>query len=451
MLTPTFNQLLIPIEMGSSDATTPDETDANRVAHCTSFLRTRPQLALFLPGRDLHPILPRKPCTATRESKADMKLDVIDLTKDLVNYKSNSLESNVPVTRYVTSILRSIGCKIEELRYDDVNGVPKMSVVGKLGKGRGGLSLMSHNDTVPAAKEDGWVGDPFETRITGGKLYGRGASDMKGPLAASLAAAARFKSADLKVPLYIVATADEEISAKGAEDVTRRSKLFAEAASGYGIVCEPTKLRVVHAHKGGAMMWITSKGRAAHTSSLKGVNANLKMIPFLEDMRKLNDLVLSSRRYRNDEFKPPHSELTISVNDGNVALNVSPTQSVCKLSYRVMPGIDADNLIDRVRKSARDHGLKFELKGKTLGVYTPRESALVQTALRLTGKRKATTVAYGTDGVMFVKKMKNLVVIGPGDIAQGHTVDEWIEIDQLRKGVDVYTRFIEHVCVQGLP
>ena len=380
-----------------------------------------------------------------------MKLDVVDLTKDLVSYKSNSLESNVPITRHVTSLLRSIGCQVEELRYDDVNGVPKMSVVGKLGKGRGGLSLISHNDTVPAAREDGWVGDPFKARIGGGKLFGRGASDMKGPLAASLAAAARFKSADLKTPLYIVVTADEEISGRGAGDVTKRSKLFAEAAGGYGIVCEPTRLRVVHAHKGGAMMWITSKGRAAHTSSLKGVNANLKMIPFLQDMRKLNDLVLSSRRYRNDEFKPPHSELTISVNDGSIALNVSPSQSVCKLSYRVMPGVDVNDVIGRVRKSARDHGLKFELKGKTVGVYTHKESALVQTSLKLTGKRKATTVAYGTDGVMFAKKMKKLVVIGPGDIAQAHTVDEWIELDQLRKGVEVYTRFIDHVCVQNLP
>ena len=73
----------------------------------------------------------------------------------------------------------------------------------------------------------------------------------------------------------------------------------------------------------------------------------------------------------------------------------------------------------------------------------------MQTALKITRTRKATTVPYGTDGVFFAAKMKQMIVLGPGDIAQAHTVDEWIELDQLRRGVDVYSRFIEHVCANG--
>ena len=379
-----------------------------------------------------------------------MKLDVAELTKDLVSYKSNSLDTNVPVTRRTATALRSLGFRIEQLKYTDPNGVHKMSIVGKLGRGKGGLSLMSHNDTVPAAREDGWVGDPFKARIAAGKLYGRGSSDMKGPLAASISAASHFKGTDLKAPLYIVVTADEEVSALGAKDVTARSKLFGEACSGYGIICEPTRLKVVHAHKGGMTVQVTSKGRSAHTSSLKGVNANLKMIPFLQEMAKLNELVLRARRFHNDEFAPPRSELTISVNDHNIALNVSPDRSICNLSYRNMHGVDETEIVKHIRASAKKHGLKFELKGNHHGVYTPRDSPLVQTSLKLTGKRKATTVAYGTDGIAYSKKMKKLVVIGPGDIAQAHTVDEWIELDQLHKGVDLYHRFIDHVCVKDL-
>ena len=82
-------------------------------------------------------------------------------------------------------------------------------------------------------------------------------------------------------------------------------------------------------------------------------------------------------------------------------------------------------------------------------LYTPVDAPLVRTALRLTGTRKASTVAYGTDGVAFCAKMKQLIVLGPGDIAQAHTVDEWIELAQLHCGVEVYRKFIDHVCVRG--
>jgi len=310
---------------------------------------------------------------------------------------------------------------------------------------------MSHDDVVPAAIEDGWKGDPHRARLYRGKLYGRGTCDMKGPMAASLCAAARFKAGGLKAPLYIVITADEETNAKGAADVVRRSRLFASVARGYGVICEPTRLRVVHAHKGSISITVTSKGRAAHTSTLRGVNANLKMIPFLAEMKKINDLVLTSKRYRNEEFRPPHSEWSIGITDGNVAKNVSPVRSVCTIGYRPMPGVSVEGLLERTRRCASRLGLKCTIRTIGTPLYTPRDHPLVKTALRLSGTRTSTTVPYGTDGLAFASKMKQMVVLGPGDIRQAHTVDEWVEVDQLRRGVDLYTGFIDHVCVNGLP
>ena len=379
-----------------------------------------------------------------------MNLNVVDITRKLVNYRSPSLESNVPVSEYVADLLRKLGFDVEAISYRDANEVEKLCVVGKLGDGVGGLSLFSHNDTVPAAKEDGWGGDPYKARVSDGKLYGRGAADMKGPLAASICAAARFRPRDLKSPLYVIATADEEFSGVGARHVTEKSRLFDEASTGYGLVCEPTRLRVVHAHKGSLHIRVTSRGKSAHTSTLKGVNANMKMIPFLSAMKELNERVLSAKRFRNDEFKPPHSELSLSINDHLKAMNVYPVVSECRMSYRIMPGVDVDGLVKRVRECAREHGLKFELLSRHPPLYTSPDSQLVKTALKLSGTRAPTTVAYGTDGIRYVKKMKRLVVLGPGNIAQGHTVDEWIELEQLRKGVDLYSRFIDHVCVNEL-
>ena len=258
-----------------------------------------------------------------------MSPDVVDLARELIAYKSVSLATNVPISRHLVKVLESLRFQVEELSYADENGVEKVSIVAKLGKGKGGLSLMSHADVVPADDAEAWTGSPFEGRVEKGKLYGRGACDMKGPLAASICAAARYKPGELSAPLYIVVTGDEEIGARGAREVTRRSRMFREASSGCGVLCEPTRQRVVYGHKGGLRIEVTSKGRAAHTSTLKGVNANLKMIPFLSDMKKIHDLVLRSKRYRNDEFKPAHSEWSIGVNDHNVALNVSPARSVC--------------------------------------------------------------------------------------------------------------------------
>ena len=378
-----------------------------------------------------------------------MKLDVVEVTREIVNFPSESLTSNVACTRHSAGMLRQLGFEVEDLPYTDANGVEKLSVVARLGKGSGGLALMSHNDVVPADMEDGWTGDPYEARVSNGRVIGRGSADMKGPLAASICAAARFKANDLKAPLYIVITADEEISGVGARMVTDESRLFAAAAEGYGIVCEPTRLRVVYAHKAGMSFAVTAKGKPAHTSTLRGVNANLKMIPFLQEMAELNELVLTADRFRSDEFDPPHSELTISVNDHNVAMNISPARSVCRLSYRCMPGVDAGEIVERVRDAARRHRLDCRYSASGSPVYTPVDSPWVRTALRLTGTRKARTVPFGTDGIHYVRKMKRLLVLGPGDIAQAHTADEWIEVDQLRKGVEVYSRFIDRVCVQG--
>ena len=132
-----------------------------------------------------------------------------------------------------------------------------------------------------------------------------------------------------------------------------------------------------------------------------------------------------------------------------MATNIYPVRSVCTINYRPMPGTDVNALVDRARRKAKELGIKFKASKAGDALYASPEAQLVKTALKLTGTRKPATVAYGTDGLAYSKNMKNLVVLGPGNIAQAHTVDEWVEVEQLEKGVDLYTRFIDYVCVQG--
>jgi acetylornithine deacetylase len=375
-----------------------------------------------------------------------MKPDLLTVARRLIEFPSVSASSNAPVSEYLAGLLARGGFAIERVGYQDAAGVEKRCIAAKLGEGRGGLVLTGHSDVVPAPPE-GWSGDPFKARVRGGKLYGRGACDMKGPVAAALCAALRFRAGQLRAPLFFICTADEEVRARGAREVVKRSRLFREAAGGYGLICEPTRLRVIHAHKGSLHLEIRSRGRAAHTSTLKGVNANLAMIPFLGEMKKIYELVLRSPRYRNEEFDPPHSEWSIGINDHNPATNVTPVQSVCTIRYRPMPGVDTEGLVRRTRKLARRYGLECRVHWVGAPLYTPPDSPLVRLALDLTNTRSSRTVPYGTDGTAYARRMRHLVVLGPGDIAQAHTVDEWVEIEQLRRAEELYARFIDHVCV----
>ena len=290
--------------------------------------------------------------------------------------------------------------------------------------------------SLPANPADGWHRDPYDSYEANGKLYGRGSCDMKGPLAASICAAARFKAADLTAPLYLVVTADEEVHAIAARKRSRPTpSSLPRPASAAVSSANPPAFASFTLTKARSPSKSRPRDAPAHTSTLKGINANLKMIPFLAEMKQFNEQVLSARRYRNEEFVPPHSEWCIGINDHNRATNISPAQSICTLNYRPMPGIDIDALIDTTRKSAEKHGLDFALKHRGEPLYTAVDAPLVRTALKLTGCRKPTTVAYGTDGMAFVEKMKQMIVLGPGDIAQAHTANEWIQTDQLRASV----------------
>ena len=255
---------------------------------------------------------------------------------------------------------------------------------------------------------------------------------MKGSLACMLAAAAGFSANQLRRPIYYVCTADEEIGYGGAKQVAERSSLYQEMAAGEscGVIGEPTSLDVVYAHKGGCVFKATSRGVAAHSSNRKGVNANLAMIPFLVEMKQIYEESETDPAWRRDEFEPPTICWNIGINDFTTAINITPPQCVCTVCFRPMPGQDAEVLIGRVREAARRCGVEFEviIRGEPLYV-DPRSAYVQEVGWNLAGQGRLRTVAYGTDGSVFTA-MKKLVVLGPGDIGQAHTNDEWIALGQ---------------------
>jgi len=371
-------------------------------------------------------------------------LNVVSLTREFVSHNSSSLLSNVPVSKAIATWMKKAGLTVEHLTYRDQNGVAKVSLVGKKGSGTGGLALLAHSDVVPA---EGWNSDPFKLVKKNGRLYGRGSADMKGSIACMLTAVANLSTKDLKRPAYVITTADEEITCGGALDVMKRSKTFRSSRIRYGVIGEPTLLDVVRAHKGMCRIYATTSGRAAHSSTGRGINANHKLIPFLSDMVGLIDEVKKDPAYRDTAFDPPDGTGNIVFSDGDSAANITAPQSRAIISWRRMPGQDWKPVLDRVKQLGKTHRVNLKISASLGPLSTPPDSRIIKEALRITRKRTPKTVSYGTDGMAFAKKME-LVVMGPGDIQQAHTTDEWIEEDQLYKGVNVFERMVRRFCVE---
>jgi acetylornithine deacetylase len=361
----------------------------------------------------------------------------------MVRRASPSHLSNADVSDYAERELRSIGFETERVEYDDERGVRKVNIIGKKGPGSGGLTFFGHTDTVPA--DDWFEGDPFTPLVRDGRLYGRGSCDMKGPDACMVAAGARFKPSQLTRPVYVVLTADEEVAHVGATWVVARSQMFQELKTGLGIIGEPTRLEVVYAHKGALGFVVTSHGRSAHSSTGLGLNANLALIPFLAEMKRIHDELETDPRWRNDEFQPPVPGWNIGINDGNTAVNITAPRSVATVYCRPMPGTNVEELIHRVRSTAERCGLEFKMVGHGRPVYVDPKSEFVRQVLAVAGRDRPKTVPFGTEGLCFGEHMP-VVVFGPGDIAQAHTADEWILVEQLEKGTEMYARLIERFC-----
>lgn len=374
-------------------------------------------------------------------------MTALDYARELVSFDSISLKSNVEVTDCVQAMLTKLGFETERLEYNDQAGVRKASVVGKRGRGTGGMAYFGHTDVVPA---DDWKfteHGPFQPTVKDGRLYGRGSCDMKGSVACALAAAERASKEPLSQPLYIVCTADEEVGYWGAKQVAEESRLFAEMVEHgtRGMIGEPTTLNVVYAHKGVCGLIATSRGRAAHSSTRAGKNANLAMIPYLIEMKAIYDDTERDPAWRNAEFDPPTVCWNIGINDHTRAVNITPPQSICTVYFRPMPGQDPNVLIERARRAAVANGLEFDVKINARALYIDPKSPFVLEALDLAGRDKPATVSYGTDGAMF-GALQSMIVCGPGDIAQAHTNDEFITLDALDEGTALFEKMIRRWC-----
>ena len=377
-----------------------------------------------------------------------------NLLRDLVAFDTTSRNSNLPLIAFVADHLSDRGVTARLIPSADG---AKSNLFCTIGPDiPGGVVLSGHSDVVPVDGQD-WTTDPFALTEVNGRLYGRGSADMKGFIACALAMTARFREMDLQRPLHFAFSYDEEIGCLGIGrliDVVL-SELPRPAAV---IVGEPTGMQIATAHKGICAMTTTVRGREAHSSRpLDGVNAIGAAASLVSYLYRLCDELGATAR--DDRFEPPYTTFNVGQISGGDAINIIARECLFNWEFRPIPGAVPADIIARVEAWVKDELLPhMQATDPSCSVENlcefvvppldaPEGSVAETLAREATGLNSTGTVAFVTEASLFAEAGVPAIVCGPGDIAQAHQPDEFIEISQL----DACLGFLERIALQSRP
>lgn len=346
------------------------------------------------------------------------------------------------LTAWLESFLAGIGarCRRQPVAPGRDNLVAELSWPGS---GRS-VMLEAHQDTVPV---DGMTVPPFDAEVRNGRLYGRGACDVKGGMAAILAAMECLAAERPKGAASVIAafTVDEESGFTGVRRLARELP----AGIAFAVVAEPTRLEVVVAHKGLVRWRVRTRGRSCHSARpADGVNAVYRMAPVLAALEEYA-ATLSTGRSHPLLGRPT---LSVGVIRGGTSVNTVPGSCEIEIDRRLLPGEDPVSAVEHCRRflEARLPGADLEVEPawiSDLALDTPPDSEAARMSLeavrKVRGRSEPVGVPYGTDASKLAEAGLPSVVLGPGDIAQAHTIDEWIEIAELEHAVEIYVELVK--------
>ena len=323
----------------------------------------------------------------------------------------------------------------------------KVNLIATLGEGVDGFVLSGHTDTVPYNAER-WTDDPFELTERDGRLYGLGTADMKGFFAAALHAVARFEPGQLRRPITLLGTADEESTMAGARALAEKG----ESLGRYAIIGEPTSLAPVRKHKGVFYVRVTVGGKAGHASNpALGVNAIEGLQRVLVALQAWRDGL--EGRHRDDDFEVAAPTL----NFGRVAGGDSPNR-ICDectldIDIRLLPGMLANEVVMELRDQVADalDGGPWSFDVRPTGDYPafsgPADADFRSTVETLCGC-SAKTALFGTEAPYLAQLGLETLVLGAGDIGVAHQPDEYVTIAEIERATDLYADLIRRYCTE---
>ena len=371
----------------------------------------------------------------------------------LIGFPTVSRDSNLDLIVFMRDYLAQHGVKAELFYNAERNKASLFATIGPTDKP--GVAVSGHTDVVPVDGQ-AWTVDPFKLLERDGRLYGRGTADMKGFIACALAAVPHFTRAVLKQPLHLAFSYDEEIGCLGVRP------MLAELAKrtikpGLCLIGEPTELKPVLGHKGKLAMRCCVKGAACHSAYAPyGVNA----IEYAARMiGKLGDIgaQLAKPELHDARFDPPFSTVQTGVIKGGRALNIVPAECEFDFEVRALPDYDAREVVNELQGFASsellpkmqavkpDTGIEFKELSAYPGLVTPRDSDAAKLLGWLSGSTDFGTVAYGTEGGLYMQSGIPSIVCGPGSMDQGHKPDEFVTVAQLDGCDAMLRRLAQHL------
>lgn len=384
------------------------------------------------------------------------RLSPLELMTNLVSFPTISRDTNIPLIDWVEDYLGTHG--ITAHRYVDPDQ-PKHALFAHVGPlQEGAVVLSGHTDVVPIDGQP-WDTDPFEVVEKDGRYYGRGTCDMKGFDALAIWALVEGQYADLKRPLQIALSFDEEVGCTGAPPMIEAMQPVLPKGSAV-IVGEPSSMQAVTGHKGGTGFLTEVVGFEVHSSLMHtGVNAIMAGAKLIEWANEMN--TQSMARKPSDlaaMFDPPFTTAHVGTISGGTAENITAKECTFGMGFRVVPGEDKDAwataYLEKVAEVEKQMQAvvpetyirvtpKFDVPG-----LQPEEDGAAETLVRqITGDNASHKVSYGTEAGQFQQAGYSAVICGPGDIAQAHQPNEFIEVRQFNAGHDFMRKLIERLQI----
>ena len=374
---------------------------------------------------------------------------------NLIAFPTVSGRPNGDIIGYIKTYLEDEGVPV---LLDPHKDGERVNLFATIGPGvTDGIVLSGHTDVVPASMA-GWTADPFTMRKDNGRLYGRGAVDMKGFLAMVLAMVPAFKAVEdqLRVPVHIAFTFDEEVGCFGSEQIPAFLKQHGIAPE-MAIIGEPTEMRPFIGHKGGMELTTIVRGTAGHASKPAGtVNAIYYAAKFVEMVNKV-----AAEKMANPDpsspFDPPYTSLSVGQITGGEARNVIPDDCRIEWEIRPIPGDDPHITLTRIRdfvetdlvpemqKIAPEAGVDIVVISDVPAMEARPQSIAANLIARLWTNEMPGVVSFGTDGAYFQQAGMETIVFGPGGMAQMHQPDEYIEEKAISDGLAFLDRLLQHM------
>ena len=362
----------------------------------------------------------------------------VDCLRQLIGFDTTSRNSNLALIDWAEAHLSAHGARI---RRDYNHDRTKANLFATFGEGPGGVVLSGHSDVVPVDGQK-WTTDPFQADVRDGRLYGRGACDMKGFIAVVLAQAAKFGQARLDSPIHVALSYDEEAGCLGIPGLIADLGRAGIKPDGC-IVGEPTSMRLVTAHKGGRVYRCRVHGHAAHSSlTPSGVNAieyAARVISFIQDLSWREE----EKGLRVEGLDVPFTTISTNIISGGNGKNIIPAECEFFFDYRYVPGMAPDALINDVRRYVAEHveprmkrqhpqaGVELECTGSIPSLDEEEHNSIAQLTRSLLRPHASAKVSYGTEAGFFQGAGIPSIVCGPGSIEQAHKPDEYVGLAQL--------------------